>query len=73
MPGVFVAPAPQGPGYHQAGYDIVLDSAGDIKLRVATQVMRLTRDDPKIARGLVEGAPFAENGGEASERIFDLL
>ena len=57
VPGVLVAPAPQVPGYHQAGYDIVLDSAGDIKLRVARQVMRLTRADPTIARGLVEGAP----------------
>jgi hypothetical protein len=57
VPGVLVAPAPSVPGYHRAGYDIMLDSPGDIKLRVARQVMRLTRADPTIVRGLVDGAP----------------
>jgi hypothetical protein len=57
VPGVLVAPGPRVPGYHQAGYDIVLDSPGDIKLRVARQVMRLTRADPTIVRDLVDGAP----------------
>jgi ribosomal protein L7/L12 len=57
VPGVLVAPAPHVPGYHHAGYDIVLDSPGDIKLGVARQVMRLTRAHPKIVRDLVDGAP----------------
>lgn len=57
VPGVLVAPAPYVPGYHHGGYDIVLDSPGDMKLGVARQVMRLTRADPKIARDLVDGAP----------------
>jgi hypothetical protein len=57
VPGVLIAPAPRLPGYHHAGYDIMLDSPGDIRLGVARQVMRLTRVHPKIARGLVDSAP----------------
>jgi hypothetical protein len=59
VPGVLIAPEPRLPGYHQAGYDIVLDSADDSKLGVVLQVKRLIRVHPKVARDLVEAAPVA--------------
>ncbi len=59
VPGVLIAPAPELPGYYHAGYDIVLDSAGDMPLGAGRQVMRLTRAHPKIVRGLIDGAPVA--------------
>lgn len=58
MPGVVITPAPPDvPGYHVAGYDVVLLSAGARELFVARQVMRITRLHPKVARNLVESAP----------------
>jgi hypothetical protein len=49
-----VTPAPE--GYH-AGYDVVLDAAGDNETRVANQVRRLTRLQMAAARQLVNDAP----------------
>lgn len=57
VPGVLITPAPDIPGYHRAGYDIVLDSPGDQRRHVAKQVMRLTRVRPKIARSLLDSTP----------------
>jgi large subunit ribosomal protein L7/L12 len=57
VPGVLIAPAPDVPGYHVAGHDIVLDSAGDEKLHVVRQIMRLTRVRPKEARHIVDNTP----------------
>jgi hypothetical protein len=59
VPGVLIAPGPRLPGYHHAGYDIVLDSPGDRELGVVLQLKRLTRVHPKIAKDLVERAPVA--------------
>ncbi len=56
VPGVLIAPTPELPGYHHAGYDIVLDCPSD-ELGVARQVMRLTRAHPKVARDLIDSAP----------------
>jgi ribosomal protein L7/L12 len=57
VPGVLITPAPDVPGCHRTGYDIVLDTPGDQKLFVARQIMRLTRVHPKIAKDLVDSAP----------------
>jgi ribosomal protein L7/L12 len=57
VPGVTIAPAPRLPGYHQAGYDIVLDAPGDMQTGAVRAVMRLTRLDPKRAKELIERAP----------------
>ena len=59
VPGVLIAPAPDVPGYHLTGFNVVLDSAGGQQLFAARQVMRLTRVSPRDARDLVEGAPVA--------------
>jgi hypothetical protein len=56
VPGVLVAPVPELPGYHHAGYEIVLDCPSD-QLGVARQVIRLTRAHPKVARDLIGSAP----------------
>ena len=57
VPGVLVNPAPDGPGYHVAGYDVVLDATGEREMSVLTQVMRLTRLSSLEARSLIESAP----------------
>lgn len=56
-PGVVITPAPEPPGYFRGGYDVVLDAAGDTKIRVVSQVRHLTRLPLAAAKHLVDGAP----------------
>jgi hypothetical protein len=58
-PGVVITPAPEVPGYYRGGYDVVLDSAGQTKVRVIGQVQKLTGMPLATARLLVDEAPVA--------------
>jgi ribosomal protein L7/L12 len=55
--GVLITPAPSVSAYSRAGYDVVLDSAGDHKIPVIKEVRTLTRFSLKDAKDLVESAP----------------
>jgi ribosomal protein L7/L12 len=55
--GVLITPAPDAPAYFNRGHDIVLDSAGNQKIRVIKQVRKLTRLSLKDAKDLVDDAP----------------
>jgi hypothetical protein len=55
--GVLITPAPDAPEYFRSGYDIVLDSSGDLKIQVIKQVRKLTRLPLKDAKDLVDAAP----------------
>jgi hypothetical protein len=56
-PGVVITPAPEAPGYFRAGYDVVLDDTGDTKIRVVSQIRKLTRLPLATAAHLIDGAP----------------
>jgi Ribosomal protein L7/L12 C-terminal domain len=56
-PGVVITPAPGPPRYFRGGYDVVLDAAGDTKIRVVSQVRHLTRLPLATAKQLIDGAP----------------
>ena len=57
MPGVLVTPPPDVPGYHVAGYGVVLDSPGDRRIQVISQVRRLTGLSLPDARELICATP----------------
>jgi hypothetical protein len=56
-PGVVISPAPEAPGYLRGGYDVVIDAAGDTKIRLVSQIRKLTRLPLATAMHVIEDAP----------------
>jgi ribosomal protein L7/L12 len=56
-PGVVITPAREAAESYPGGYDVVLCSAGETRLRVATQVQKLTHLPMARARRLIDEVP----------------